>query len=323
MELKPSDKKLLSYLYQNNRDSFKKISKATNLSRQQVEYRVKNYIKIGLIKKFATFFNYSSLGYNYMVILFLKFSKQEYLKEFSDSLTSLGFCISKGEVYNDYDLFINSIFRNEAEFTEILNNLLDEYKGKISDYRIIKPISMIKYPLKFIKNKEEEIEINFTTESITLDKKEIKILRLLEQDSRIKIIDIANSINISAELVLYKLKRLYEKKMILGSRILFDMEKLGYNFSVIGLTMSTLSNKVQSKIKEFSKQSLHVNSVIFTISKPNCYIQLFHKDERELRREIYKLKKLFSEELLHLEILLIEGEKEANTLPFLGAINVK
>lgn len=318
IKLKPSDKKLLSYIYQNNRDSFKKISKATKLSRQQVEYRIKNYLKTGLIKKFATFFDYSALGYNYMVILFFKFSRQEDKKEFVDYLDKSNFCISNGDVYNKYDLFVNAIFKDEGEFAETLNPILNEYK--ILDYQIVKPISVIKYPLKFIQNKQENIEISIRNPILNLDEKEVKILSLLERDGRMKIIDIANSINISAELVLYKLKRLYEKKIILGSRILLNLEKLGYHFSIIELTMKTLSNKIQNEIKDFSKNSPYVDSVIFTLSKPNCYIQLFHKEEAELKEEINRIKNLFSGEVLNLDIRFIKPEKDANTLPFLKRI---
>lgn len=317
INLKNTDKKLLAYIYQNNRENLKKIAKATHLSRQQVEYRIKNYVQKGLIKKFATFFNYNALGYNYLVILFFKLSKQEDIRTFINNLNSSNFCISNGKVLNKYDLFVNAIFKDEKEFTESLNRILCEKKDKIMDYHVIRPFSIIKYPLKFIQVKEEEIEINIPNEKTKLDQKEIKILKLMEKDSRIKIIDIARSLNISAELALYKLKRLYEKKIILGSRILFDMEKIGYNFSIISLRIKDLSKKNQSKLKTFSKQSPCVNSVIFTISKPNCYIQLFHQDEKELREQINKIKELFSEELLNLDILLIEGEKEANTLPFL------
>ncbi|MDA3836485.1 MAG: Lrp/AsnC family transcriptional regulator [Nanoarchaeota archaeon] len=52
MNLDTVDKKLITYLYHNFREPLSKIAKATNLSRDQVEYRIKKYEKEGLIIKF-------------------------------------------------------------------------------------------------------------------------------------------------------------------------------------------------------------------------------------------------------------------------------
>ncbi|MBR9706645.1 Lrp/AsnC family transcriptional regulator [Candidatus Pacearchaeota archaeon] len=317
--LKPLDIKLISYLYHNNRESLTKIAKETKLSREQVDYKIKKYLEKGIIKKFATFFNYESLGYNYLVILFLKFSDKEKIKAFEKEFKQSKHCISSGAVFNKYDLFLNLIFKDEKDFRDSLNFILGRDKGLILDYLILKPFFIEKYPLKFLKNKKEEsIEITEKSKKIKLDQKELEILRILEEDGRIKIIDIAKKINLSAELVLYKLKKLYQKKVILGSRILFDMKRLGYFFSIISLEFNNLSIENQAKIKNFARSSQFVNSLFLTMSKPNCFIQLFHKNEFELRSQIDKLKELFGEnEFSNLDVLLIEGEQEANTLPFL------
>ena len=81
------DKKLISYLYHNYREPLTKIAKALNISRDQVEYRLKKYEQQGLIKKYATIFNYKLLGYNEFIIILLKLNaskeqKQTIRKEF-------------------------------------------------------------------------------------------------------------------------------------------------------------------------------------------------------------------------------------------------
>ena len=68
-----------------------------------------------------------------------------------------------------------------------------------------------------------------------LDGKEKAILKLLQEDGRARIVDIANKLGISAELALYKVRKLLKEKVILGSRIQFDMSKLGYYFTVLSI----------------------------------------------------------------------------------------
>ena len=53
--------------------------------------------------------------------------------------------------------------------------------------------------------------------------------------------------------------------------------------------------------------------------KPNCIIQLFHKEENEAREFVEKIKKLFSEESMEINILPIgEDEEKIRPLPFLS-----
>jgi len=79
MELKEIDKKILTRIFQNRNPSVSKIARELKLSRDKVDYRIKKYISEGLIRKFFTFFDYSSFGYNYLVALFLKFENMTFI----------------------------------------------------------------------------------------------------------------------------------------------------------------------------------------------------------------------------------------------------
>ena len=82
MKLKPTDKKLLAYLYHNNRETLTKIAKGSGLSREQVDYKINKLIQIGIIKKFIPIINYSKLGYTKLIVILLKFNKQENINIF-------------------------------------------------------------------------------------------------------------------------------------------------------------------------------------------------------------------------------------------------
>ena len=143
------------------------------------------------------------------------------------------------------------------------------------------------------------------------------MMRLLEKDGRTKIIDIARKLNLSGELVLYKLKKLQKDKVIIGSRIVFDMRKLGYFYSAILLNIKNLSVKNEEKIKEFARSHSYIHSLGFSISKPNCFIQVFHKTEKELRESLTDILTLLEEEVLAYDLFLIDEEEKINTIPFI------
>jgi len=320
MDLNESDFKLLSYLYHHQREPVTKIAKAVKLSRGQVDYKLNKYIKEGLIRKFVSVFNYSKLGYNYYAILLLRFEKPPYKNKFIEGLAKNKNCISWGNVFGKYELYVNCIFKDETEFSKFIGNLISNSQYPLLDSLVIKPFFAEMYPLKLFRHKDREnfLIIDNTNKKIKLDDKDMKILKALNEDGRIRLIDIASKSRISSESALYKLKKLYKEKVVLGSRMQFDMEKLGYSYSIISLNIKNFSEKNKEKIKRFVRQSEFTNSLIFSLMKPNCIIQLFYKEEAELRKVIDQIRKLFSDESVDIDILMLDQEeKEVNSLPFI------
>lgn len=318
MELKESDFKLLSYLYHNNREPISKIAKACKITRDQVEYKLNKYISYKLIVKFFPVINYPALNYNCLAIILIKTSKENEISVLLKNIQKNKNIISYGKAFGKYDLYINSIFKDEKELSEYISNLIGE--ENISDYAIIKPYFTELYPLKFLNGnyKNNLSLINESDKKIKLDEKDKKILKSLNKDGRIKIIDIAKETGMSSELILYKLKKLVKEKIILGSRIQFDMEKLEYSFSILLLNIKNLSDVNKEKIKKFSKESKNINSIILSLTKPNCIIQLFHKNNQEIKDTILDLKNTFKNNEIEIDLLLINQEEgEINTLPFL------
>ena len=318
MDLKQTDRKLLGFLYHSNREPLTKIAKATGLSREQVDYRINKYIEEGIIRKFFTIFNYSKLGYPYFALLLLKFNKYGDLSSFKGNLGKNNHCISHGNILGKYDMFMNLVFKNERELNEYLAELINK---DLSDYLLIKPYFAELYPLKFLKDKKEEksfLLADYSGNEVKLEKTEIEILKLLNEDGRIRIIDIANKLNISNELVIYKLKKLYSNGIILGNRIQFDMKKLGYFYSGILLQINNMKKENVEKLKRFAKQHPFINSFSLSVAKPNCFMQFFHRTEEELRKGIEELKEAMKDENMELDIIFIsDDEEKANGLPFL------
>jgi Lrp/AsnC family transcriptional regulator, regulator for asnA, asnC and gidA len=321
MELKESDKKLLACLDYVDRAPMTKIAKITGLSRKQVEYKINKYLKEGLIEKFDTLFDYSKLGYTCYIILLVKFGKFNSIDKFSMELNKDKNCISWGKIMGEYDLYINLIFRDELEMNEYLTKLIGMEEELVSDYLVVKPSFFEKYPRKFLWNKinkEKNIKVvGYNSKKVNLDEIEIKILKILEKNGRTRLIDIAKKLNITSELAFYKIKRLYNEKVILGTRLIPNMEKLGFYFTGILLQVRNLSEKNKEKLKDFAKKNPYVDTIMFSIARPNCYIQLFHKTELELRNTIIELKNKLRDEPFDLKIIMIHGESEINRLPFL------
>ena len=315
MKLDVIDKKLLAYLYHNYRSPITEVAKACRISRDQAEYRLKKFEKGGLIKKYLTIFNYSLLGYNDFVVVWLRL-KSNNREKIKKELEGMKHVITVGDIVADYDIVVDFIFKDKYEFEKVFYKFIEEHEEDISDYSVFMSTDAEFFPLKMFGSKEEDSYRMVTPkEKIALEDREIQILRELEKNGRVRIIDIAHKLGISGELALYKLKQLRKKEVILGNRIQFDMQMLGFYFAVLRLKINNLNENLKGKIRSFCKNKPHTNALSFGISNNyNTLIQLFYQNEDELRKGIGEIREEFRKDISEDSLILLENEGNVKTL---------
>lgn len=313
------DKKLISYLYHHYREPLTKIAKACKISREQAEYRMRKYESTGLIKKYATIFNYRILGYNEFVIFYLKLGSLDEKKKLREELEKSNFAISVFDIVGKYDLGADFVFKNKDEFQTVLGNILKKYD--VADHSVFMTTAFDFFPLKEFDLQSEKrtsyaITADVPSKNPNLDDKEMKILSALEKNGRAKLIDISKETGISSELILYKMKKLHEEQVILGSRIIFDHEKLGYFFGDIRLRLKSTDKETVEKMSKFCRLHRHINALSFGIGEYNCLVQIFYKDEKKFRSTIKDFLDRFRDNIQTSDIILIENEGRIKTLPY-------
>ena len=318
--LKPLDKKLLAYLYHDSREPTTKIAKKLKISREQVSYRIKKFESEGIIKGHIPLLNYNRLGYSIINLILLKFNKQNYTQQFKNQIKKSKNRITTVETLSKYDLGILLIFKNEKQRNDYISEMLSFHSSEISEYLIIEPYYSEFYPLKFLGNIESPPRVfhEYKLKEYELDEKEKKILEVLNKDANSRIIDIAKQTGLSAELVVYKLKQLRKENVLLSTRAYFDMEKTGFFYSIILINFHNFSKQNQEKIRQFAGKCSYIDSLMFATGKPNCYIQIFHRDILELHKTLNQLREAFQNESLTTEIIPLKNEGEdVNSIPFL------
>lgn len=319
IKLNSNDKKILAYLYHSSRDPATKIAKNLHMTREQVAYRIKKFEDEKIIKGYIPLVDYSKLGYRNVVLFFVKFKKQKQIQEFKDLIKSEPRKLNIVDTLAKYDLGILFIFKDEKERNDYLGNILESNNEKIDFYDIIEPYYSQFYPLKFLGYKESPKEVDQYSQSrYVLDEKEKNILKQISKNANAKIIDIAKESKLSAELVVYKLKRLKEEGVLITTRAYFDMEKIGFSYTIILIELPNFSNQNQIKLKKFARENDNVDSLMLNFGKPNSYIQIFHKEITQLKKFVEDLRKAFSEDSLEITIIPLKNEGEdINTLPFI------
>ena len=148
MDLKQKDKKILTYLYHHYRTPLTEVSKKCKVSRDQVEYTLNKYESNSIIRKYLTIFNYSLLGYNEFIIVWMNAPKNK--EKIKKNLEEMKNVVSIGEISAEYDFFVNFVFKNKQEFEDTFYKLLQ--KNKIKDYDIFLTTYSNLYPQYCFKN---------------------------------------------------------------------------------------------------------------------------------------------------------------------------
>lgn len=126
-------------------------------------------------------------------------------------------------------------------------------------------------------------------ERIHLDKKDLKILAVLVNDSRTPLSKIAKNVRLSRASVDYRIKKMRENELIVGSRTVINLPKLGYNsYHVFVEPLSVADEKI---LIERAVKSEHVNAIISYSGRFGMEISIIARNPKEFMQyseELFK-----------------------------------
>jgi len=314
IKLDKIDEKLLSYIFHNFRTPITQIAKKCRISREQAEYRIKKYEEKNLVKGYLAFFNLYAFGYNknYIIRLRVKKPEKERLSQISSQKNIL--VLTKMQCYGEWDYILTVFTKEKISILDFISSLYDLWKEDLLDYEIFEPIELHFFPLKIFGIKKEDKTLSLIeAKKVKIDNLDNKIIEILSNNAKIKIIDLAEKVNQRIETINYRLKRL-EKEIIIGYRIFLNLDKAGYKLAQIILKLNNISKKSKDRLLNYASQNESIHAYSLGIGNFNVVFQIIYKSPNELIEEINKIKNNFSDSLLEYELIHIENELEPKTI---------
>lgn len=319
IKLNLKEKKILYYLDLDSRQTLSQLAKKVGLSKQVIDYRIKNLINKGIITQFYTVINISKLGYTHYKLYFkfqnINLNKEKEMSTYwINSKNSIWVASCRGR----WDLAISVLAKDINELGNVITNFMNKYSNFVLEKNIlitqISPVFTKTY-LAEQKEKKEFIYIG-KIGNYELDKIERKILSVLATNARIPILDLMEKANLTRDVTNYRLKKLTKDNIIYQYRILVDPSKTGYLLYKIILRLKNLSPKKEGEFRYFVKQ--HPNGVQFLKLLGNWDIELEFevKDEEELHKILLEIRSKFSDVIRDFDTLLIFKEHKLNYFPF-------
>ncbi len=320
MKIDIKDKKILYELDRDSRRSNKQIAKKVGLSEQVVGNRIRRLQELGVIEYFYVKTNPSALGYMHIKIYLrlhniTREKEEELLKDLNNQKNIYWLSSLRGK----YDLVVSIYVKNIAGFSK----RYEEIFGKWMDYILERNVIVLERGFTYSKaylipqQKSEATVYSVGEEKlVSLDKIDIALLKILNNEGRKSLIEIAKQLRISPDTVRYRIHNLQKKGVITGFGIKIDYRKLEHKYHLILLKFLNMDLQKYKKLEQLAKMNENVIIFIKTIGDHDVELEVETINNHDLDKLMRNLRDHFVSELKNYDILEVTREHRMTYYPF-------
>ncbi len=301
------DRKILSELDKNSRIPASILAKKVKKSREAVKYRIQQLQSKGVIQKFITSIDPNKLG-NYMFKIYLKLEnipdeREKFFNELKRNKDVYWMGISDGA----FDIVFAILSKSIPEGYDKINFLLSSWEHIIVARVLGTMVDTTQYHKKFFLAEKDSkpIVIAGAVVENEVDELDMKILRILANDARISLTELARKVDSTIEIVRGRIKSLTDKGIILSYRISVDFNLLGLEFFKAIIYFKSLSEKDERALYEWMR--VHPNSLYYirSIAPWQAEFEFAVENYQHFNSIINELRKAFPKVIRNYEHLIM------------------
>lgn len=318
MQIDVKDKKILYELDRDCRQSNSQIARKVHLSKQVVNYRIKRLEEKNIITKYVAQLNTPKLGYiTHKIMIQFQHVNPEKEKEIFNHVSknkNVNWLVSS---FGQYDLIFAFSSTSIIEFNKNLKKLLSNFESNIKEKKTLLITDLYHFTRSYLINKKDKSVSHFggEPEKSKLDKVDFQIIKILSNNAHDNIVDIAKKLNMTIDVIRYRIKKLNENKIIQSYRAVINKELLNYNYWSILIQTPDLTETEEKQLITYLKQ---IPSVVFASKYMDDYTFGFEvevKDIKELQEILTDFRYKFSKFIEAYETILFIKEYKVNYLP--------
>jgi len=301
------DKKILYELDLNSRHTFKEIANKIRLSKDATFYRIKRLENEGIIERYQTLINVGKLGYiSFRIFYKLQNTTSKIEEEIVKFLKDQRIVVWMATIEGYWDINTWILCKEVSELEDFWGKFTSRYLNYLADKQLSIFTDITYYSRAYmLEGKQNEVEFKFVTtpRKAECDDTDVKILQRLNLNARMPILDIAKQIGLSAKQVSHRIKNMERKKIIIGYRTMFNLEKLGYLHYHLNMKVKDLTKE---KEREFISFFFSHPNILYShrcICGPDLEIDIEVESVEKLRDIINEIKDRFSPNIQGYDIL--------------------
>ncbi|MBT3298295.1 AsnC family transcriptional regulator [archaeon] len=303
IKLDKKDKKILTVLANNSRLQISEISKVIELSRDNVTYRIKRLEKLEAIQNYVPMINFTKLGYRIYHILFIVDEKDENKKkEFIKHLKSHKNTLELLEYSDRWDFEWKLIARSLNDFDQQVTKVMEIFSDIILEKQTLANINNYvsrMFPYKaydklILDKKRKKIEKVKEVIKYKYDEKDLKIIKVLSNNSRVSTYQLAEKVKLSADAIRLRIKKIEDCGIIKKFTIIPNLEVLGFNSYTFTVQLSTLDTKNEKKLETFIKDHPYILKAEKVLGTWDLWFNIISSSPKEFHKTIKQIKSEFS-----------------------------
>lgn len=312
LKLDFKDRKLLYELDIDSRQSAHQLAKKIGLSKDAIIYRMNKLQEAGIIKQFHTVIDVGKLNF-ISFRLYLKLQnttpeKEVEIIEYLKAKSGVAWLVS---IDGEYDLGLWILVRTIAEMNLFWKELLQKYRDNIEQRQLTIFTKVSYFPRTYLLDKKQnDLEYIFITEPhlAGLDETDISILQLLAPQARLPVTEIVHKLKLTAKTVAARIRLLEKKKVIVGYRTVFDLEKLGYLYYKVHFNLHNASLQKERQFRQYIKQHPNIVYDNEVLGGDDIEIELQVPSPKEFRIICNEIKQEFADIISGYKYLLFYQE---------------
>jgi len=234
------DRKILAELDRNARTGYSELGKKIRIAKETVKYRIRQLEKRGIIRGYYTVLNLPKLGFTiYRLYLRLHNTSPKIEKELTNYLNDSEKVAVFYRTTGPFHIALGVWARDIWEYEEFWLGLKARFGEYISDRHLSLMSEYLEFSRAYLHPSKDGGKLVFTTvghdEPEKLDGLDLKLLAFLSNRARAPLVGMARALGTSLVTVRHHLKRLKDRKVIVGFRPILDLAKLGKEYYKVDL----------------------------------------------------------------------------------------
>ena len=314
------DKKLIYYLSMDARLSHSQLSRKIGLSKNAVKYRIERLKRLGVIHHFASIVNLGSIKITTFTLL-LKFNEDiydkpeiiEFFKEhpFADWVVTLS---------GHWDIFVEMASKNIKHMHDLVKEMISKFGDKLNTYKLFLSNDTLR-----VEHLVEDFYNDLKLESLPLKERtphkhkidftDMKILQILNEDSSLHYLEIARRLNLTIDIVRYRMKNLLDKFIIIKFFAEINLKKLGYTEYLFFIKLRNVSSEKFSKIRKSIQTNPNISYAFFDVNNYSIVFNCNFNGVEDVDTLSRKLQREFNDIIETHEYLLVKEQILFNLFP--------
>ena len=311
MKLDKKDRRILYELDRDARQPLAVIARKVGLSRESILYRVRQYLKEGLLRGYLTVVDMAKLGFvHYKVFIRLQNLSQDAEKELVQWLCANPFVTWVSSCDGAYSLIIAVKARSVVELKVILRKINNRYWKHFKDQHITTIVNARHYPRKYLVGAKESREVGWggSAGAAKLDESDLAILDELCRNTRATAVEIAALIKRSPDLVLQRMRSLEKQKVIQYYTLWPDVNKLIGAYYKVLVKLHNMNDAKEREIQTYCSQQPHIVYIVGSLGDWQLELDIEAQDIAALREVIREFTAKFSEVTSDYTVLSVYNE---------------